>query len=104
MKSLTGKSKAESAFGQAIPADKQEFNYDYREFENAEEAENAGYNFLKLANEKERLNKKASAYQSHIDSYKPDPNSPEEVRKRLVNTLKAMGKTAAEIEVILASL
>ena len=104
MKTLTGKSKAESAFGQAIAPDKQEFSYDYNEFETAEEATNAGFNFLKLANEKEKLNKKSSAYQKHIDPYKPDPNSPEEVKKRLVSTLKAMGKSEAEIEVILQSL
>jgi hypothetical protein len=104
MKNLTGKSKAESAYGQDIPADKQEFTYEYSEFESPEEASNAGYNFMKLANEKERLNKKASAYQKHIEAYKPDPNSPEEVQKRLVSTLKAMGKSADEIKVILSSL
>jgi hypothetical protein len=104
MKTLTGKSKAESAYGQDIAPDKQEFTYEYRVFETPDEAANAGYNFLKLANEKEKLNQKSAAYQAHIKPYAPDPNSPEEVRKKLVNTLKAMGKSASEIEVILASL
>lgn len=104
MKSETAKATVETAYGQAQPEDKKSYSYDYRVFETPEEAANAGFNFVALANEKEKSNKRSNAYQTAIAWAKPDPNAPEQVRARMINDLKKLGKTQEEADTLVASL
>ncbi len=103
----------ESAFGFSAtkqpPTDKAitfplTVDYTYDVFSTPDEAVNAGYNFVKLANTAEKNKSKASAYQKAINALKPDANDPLEVRKRLIKDIMAMGKSEAEAEALVASL
>ena len=103
----------EQAFGfdakNQPPADKGivlplNFEFSYPEFTTSDEAANAGYNFVALANTAAKTKAKAAAYQKAISPLKPDVNSPDEVRKRLVNDLMKVGKTQAEAEALVGSL
>jgi hypothetical protein len=107
------KAVIESAFGFDVknqpPADKNltfpiSYDYEYRVFATPDEALNAGYNFVALANTADKNKAKASAYQKAINVLKPDVNSPEETRKRLVKDLVNLGKTQAEAEALVGSI
>lgn len=113
MVTKTDKGVIESAFGfdakNPPPADKGvtlplNFEFEYPVYATAEEAGNAGYNFVALANTAAKSKAKASAYQRAINPLKPDVNSPEEVRKRLINDLMKVGKTQVEAEALVGSL
>lgn len=113
MANKTDKGTIEQAFGFDVknqpPTDKGitfplNFEFEYPVFTTAEEAANAGYNFVALANTAAKTKAKAAAYQKAISPLKPDVNSPDEVRKRLVNDLMKVGKTQAEAEALVGSL
>lgn len=87
--------------GIVLPFD---FTFEYPIYASNEEAANAGYNFVALANTAAKTKAKAAAYQKAISPLKPDVNSPDEVRKRLVNDLMKVGKTQAEAEALVGSL
>lgn len=113
MTTKTDKGVIESAFGfdtkNQPPTDKGvtfpiSYDFSYPEFTTAEEAANAGFNFVALANTAAKTKAKAAQYQKAIAVLKPDVNSPDEVRKRLVNDLMKVGKTQAEAEALVGSL
>jgi hypothetical protein len=103
MKNETANAKVVTAYGKPQPKDKQEYTFEYRVFESVEEATNAEFNFLELANEKEKANKRSAAYQEAIAWAKPDPNARETVKARMIKDLVKLGKTQAEAEALVAS-
>lgn len=69
-----------------------DYEYSYDVYATSEEATNAGYNFLALANAAEKNAGKAKEYQKQISLFKPDPNSDAEVRKALIKNLMSLKK------------
>ena len=96
MTTETGKAKVETAYGKAQPKDKQEYIYEYRVFANPDEALNAGFNFVELANEREKTNKKAAAYQAAIAWAKPDKDDPEVLTRNMVKSFLVMNPGVPE--------
>jgi len=80
------------------------YSYEYPVFASPEEALNAGFNFVALANTAAKNKAKSNEYQKAISILKPDANDPAEVRKRLVNDLVRLGKSQAEAEALVGSM
>lgn len=91
MNTKTDKTTVSSAFGNEqfvkdFPTGKV-VEYTYSEYETLAEAQKevSEKDFIDLANTRNKNNARSAAIAKATSDYKPDPNSPEQIRKRMIS-------------------